>query len=62
MGGDLPYPDCSARRTQPQVESTVGKGRPGISRKHKLRSCKGNPTQGTDSLAFEPFLDRLPLE
>jgi hypothetical protein len=62
MGGHLPHPEGSATSPQSQIERPVGKWRPGVSRKHKLRSCEGDPARGEDSFALESLLNILPLE
>jgi hypothetical protein len=40
--GDLPHPEGSTSRADPQIERTVREQRPRISRKHKLLGCGDN--------------------
>jgi hypothetical protein len=44
VGSDLLRPERPAGRAELQIERTVGKRRPGLSRKHKLRSGEGDPS------------------
>ena len=60
--GDLPHPEGSACRPQPQVERAVGKRLARISRKHKLRGRKGDPAGSQDPAAFKTLLDGLPFK
>jgi hypothetical protein len=62
MGCNLPHPDRSARRPQPQVKRAVRKWRAGISRKHKLRGSKGEPSKSHDAPRFKALLNILPLK
>ncbi len=62
VGGDLPHPERSARGAQPQVERPVGKWRPRIPRKHKLRRREADPTGSHDASAFNALLNVLPLK
>jgi hypothetical protein len=62
VGGDLPYRNRSARRTQPQVERAVGKRRSRIPRKHKLRSCQVDPSGRKNPPSSKVLLNVLPLE
>jgi hypothetical protein len=62
MGCDLPQPERSARRPQPQIERAVGERRARIPCKHKLRRREGDSAGSQDPAAFKFLLEGLPLE
>ena len=47
--GDLPHPEGSTGRAEPQIDRTVREQRPRISRKHKLLGCEDNPAGSQDA-------------
>jgi hypothetical protein len=62
MRGDLPYPEGSTGRPQPQIERPVAKRRARISCKHKLGGREGDSAGSHDPAAFNFLLEGLSLE